>query len=145
MNYRELFHALSPEAALILGALFVLTLDLTIGRKKVAAARWDASVRVALLAIGLAGCFTFAVGANGPAFGGALMLDPLARAHGQDSLALACFCGVHAARSPGPLLRRIGARRRLVHAPNPSSPQASGSLYSGSSNQNAEPPPSAGR
>ncbi len=80
MNYRELFHALSPEAALILGALLVLTLDLTIGRRKIAEARWHASVRIALLAVGLAECFTFAVGANGTAFGGALMLDPLARA-----------------------------------------------------------------
>lgn len=79
-NYAELFAALSPEAALILGALLVLTLDLTIGRKKVREARWDASVRLALLAIALAGCFTFALGANGAAFGGAFMLDALARA-----------------------------------------------------------------
>ena len=47
-NYAELFSALSPEAALFLGALLVLTLDLTIGRKKIREARWDASVRLAL-------------------------------------------------------------------------------------------------
>ncbi|MBL9190378.1 MAG: NADH-quinone oxidoreductase subunit N [Opitutaceae bacterium] len=80
LSYAELFAALSPEAALIVGALLVLALDLTIGRRKIAEARWHASVRIALLAIGLAGCFTFAAGRNGSAFEGTLMLDPLARA-----------------------------------------------------------------
>ncbi|MDP3072174.1 MAG: NADH-quinone oxidoreductase subunit N [Opitutaceae bacterium] len=90
-NYTELFAALSPEAALIVGALLVVVLDLTLGRKKIAEARWHAAVRIALLAVGLAGCFTFASGRPGAEFGGAFMLDALAQATRYSVLVLAAL------------------------------------------------------
>lgn len=98
MNHTELFHALSPEAALIGGGLLALALDLTLGRKKVPEARWHAAVRIGLLALGLAACFTYAAGASGPAFGGALLLDPLARAA---RFAVLLLAGLSLALLPG--------------------------------------------
>ena len=39
MNYTELFRAMLPETALVVGALLVLTFDLTFGRKRSLATR----------------------------------------------------------------------------------------------------------
>ena len=78
-NYSELFHALLPEASLVLGALVALGFDLTAGWKKTSDARWRAAVAIALLAVAVAGYFTITSGAVGSVFGGALVLDSLAR------------------------------------------------------------------
>jgi NADH-quinone oxidoreductase subunit N len=98
VNYAELFHALSPEAVLLAGALLVLGVDLTLGRKKIAAARWNAAARTGLLSVALAACFAYALGRPGAAFGGGFALDALAQATRYGVLALA---GLALALLPG--------------------------------------------
>ncbi|MBL9200635.1 MAG: NADH-quinone oxidoreductase subunit N [Opitutaceae bacterium] len=98
LNYGELFRALSPEAVLVAGALLVLGVDLALGRKKIAEARWNAAARTGILSIGLAACFTYAVGASGTAFDGALVLDSLTRA---TRFAVLILAGLSLALLPG--------------------------------------------
>ena len=77
LNYGELFHALRPEAALVVGALLVLGLDLATGRGRTAVARLMTSTSIALAAVALAAWFACAPTTQGNVFGGALVLDSL--------------------------------------------------------------------
>jgi len=76
-DYAGLFLALRPEASLVLGAVAVLGLDLSVHRNRPQADRLLAAVRVGSLAVVAAGV-TACLGAGGPVYGGALVLDPLA-------------------------------------------------------------------
>ena len=77
LSYGELFHALRPEAALVVGALLVLGFDLATGRGRTAGARLLASVCVGLLAIAFAAWYACDAGPGGRVFGGVLVLDSL--------------------------------------------------------------------
>lgn len=77
MNYTELFRAMLPEAVLVLGALLVLTFDLTLTRNRPSEIRlYVAVVTGSLAAIG-AMYGAFAIGLEDSVFGGALVLDEL--------------------------------------------------------------------
>ncbi|WP_414663170.1 NADH-quinone oxidoreductase subunit N [Horticoccus sp. 23ND18S-11] len=76
-HYRELFNALLPELALVLGALLVLSVDLIAGRGRAAAARLRVSVSIGLLALAAAGYGAHLAGKGGPAFDGVFALDAL--------------------------------------------------------------------
>src|SRR5687767_15413635 len=76
-NYIELARALLPEAALIVGALLVLGIDLFGGRKRTGLRRLRTSVLIGLLALTAAVYGTFEAGMGGNAFGGVMLLDPL--------------------------------------------------------------------
>jgi len=76
-DYSELFGALRPESALVLGALAVLALDLSILRKRRHASRLLFAVLVAGVAVVVAGALAV-VGPHGSIFGGALIFDRLA-------------------------------------------------------------------
>jgi NADH-quinone oxidoreductase subunit N len=77
LSYSELFRALLPETALVLGALIVLGFDLAFGRKKDDAARLRTSVIIGLVAV-VAACYaSIASGLGGPVFRGVLALDEL--------------------------------------------------------------------
>lgn len=80
MNYTELFHAMLPETALVVGALLVLTFDLTFGRKRTLATRLHASVVVGTVAVVAAMYAAFSVGLSDSVFGGVLVLDELTMA-----------------------------------------------------------------
>jgi NADH-quinone oxidoreductase subunit N len=77
LSYSELFRALLPETALVLGALIVLGVDLAVGRKKSAPARLRTSVLLALGAVLAAIYGTLAAGVGGPVFRGVFALDEL--------------------------------------------------------------------
>jgi NADH-quinone oxidoreductase subunit N len=77
-NYRELFHALGAEFALIAGALLVLAADLAFGKNRSLAARLTASVTIAVLAIAASIGLTLQLGHPGAVFGDVLNLDLLA-------------------------------------------------------------------
>ncbi len=77
LNYAELVRALLPEAALTIGALAVLTADLTVGRRQTIDARYRTAVAIGLLALLAALYGTLAAGNAGDAFGGVLVLDML--------------------------------------------------------------------
>jgi NADH-quinone oxidoreductase subunit N len=79
-HYLDLLHAMLPEASLVIGALIVLGLDLTIGRKQNATARQRTSTFIGLIAVIAAGYHAFDAGIGGSVFGGMLMLDNLASA-----------------------------------------------------------------
>jgi len=77
-DYAGLFQALGPEAALVLGALAVLGLDLTLFRRHSLDERLRLALWVGSLAV-LAACVHVGRGGTpGPVFGGVLILDPLA-------------------------------------------------------------------
>lgn len=77
LNYAELFRALLPETALVLGALVVLGVDLFTGRAKSALRRLQVSTMLGLAALVAAFYGTMAAGVDGPVFGGVLILDHL--------------------------------------------------------------------
>lgn len=77
MNYSELFRALLPETALVLGALVVLGVDLATGRTRSAESRLKTSTLLGLGAILAALYGTLATGVGGPVFRGVLTLDEL--------------------------------------------------------------------
>ena len=77
-DYAGLFRALGPEAALVVGALAVLGLDLTLFRRHNPGERLRLALWVASLAVLAAGVHVWRGGAPGPVFGAVLMLDPLA-------------------------------------------------------------------
>ena len=78
LNYHELFRALLPELALVVGALAVLTVDLVAGRGRPACTRLRNSVALGLLALAAAAYGTLAAGKGGPTFEGVFVLDALA-------------------------------------------------------------------
>ena len=90
LDYAGLFHALQPEAHLVLGALLVLGFDLAWARHR-PANRHHVALLLGLLALGLAAWKTISVGALGPAYGGVLMLDALAVATRVGVLGLAAL------------------------------------------------------
>lgn len=77
LSYAELFRAMLPETALVLGALAVLGVDMAFGRGIPAAQRLRRSVSIALAAVLAAVYGSLGAGANGPVFGGVLFLDQL--------------------------------------------------------------------
>jgi NADH-quinone oxidoreductase subunit N len=77
-DYAGLFRALGPEAALVVGALAVLGLDLTLFRRHSLGERLRLALWVGSLAVLAAGVHVWRGGAPGPVFGAVLMLDPLA-------------------------------------------------------------------
>ena len=76
-NYAQLWHALLPEAALVLGALVVLGCDLTLGRGRTQIQRMRVSVALALVAVVGAAFVTLTTATPGDMFGGVLTLDTL--------------------------------------------------------------------
>lgn len=84
-NYSELARALAPEAALVLGALALLGVDLTLGRMWSAARRAQTACALGLLTLAVAFGLCLRIGVPGPLFGGTFNLDPLG---------LACRCAV---------------------------------------------------
>lgn len=104
-HYASLFHALLPEASLVLGALLVLGFDLFSGRRNSASARLSASVIIGLLAIAAAAYHACDAGVGGNAFKGVLVLDSLGLmtrlgALGLAALTLAMAPGVVRLRHP---------------------------------------------
>ena len=90
-NYGELLDALLPEAALVVGALLVLAVDLFAGRGRSREARMRASTYVGLVAIAAAVYFAGSVGHRGPLFGGVFALDALTAATRLGVLVLAAL------------------------------------------------------
>jgi NADH-quinone oxidoreductase subunit N len=91
MNYSELFRALLPETALVLGALLVLAVDLATGRTRSAESRLMTSTLLGLGAILAALYGTLATGVGGPVFRGVLTLDELTLGTRLGVLALAAL------------------------------------------------------
>ncbi|MGA2692945.1 MAG: NADH-quinone oxidoreductase subunit N [Opitutaceae bacterium] len=100
-NYTELFFALRPEAFLVAGALAVLGLDLSIGRRLDDAQRLTQALAVGAFSV-LCACALAWAGPRGAVFGGAFMFDRFAVATRLGVLALTLLVlGVaSAARSP---------------------------------------------
>jgi len=80
VNYTELLHAMVPEAALVVGALLVLTFDLTFGRRRSLDTRLHTSVVTGTVAVVAAMYGAFSVGLTDSVFGGVLVLDELTMA-----------------------------------------------------------------
>jgi NADH-quinone oxidoreductase subunit N len=80
LSYTELFGALLPETALVVGALVVLGYDLITGRQKNGAQRLRAATWIGLGALLAAAYGTMAAGVGGSVFGGVLILDHLSLA-----------------------------------------------------------------
>lgn len=76
-SYLELLGALLPEAALVLGALAVLSIDILSGRAASSERRLGTSVLVALGAVIAAAFGAVASGTGGPIFEGVFVLDTL--------------------------------------------------------------------
>ncbi len=76
-NYAEIFGALRPEAALVLGALVVLGVDLAFGRRRSEAARLRTSALIGLAAIAVAVCSALGAGHAGAVVDGVIVLDSL--------------------------------------------------------------------
>lgn len=76
-NYAEIFSALRPEAALVVGALVVLGVDLMTGRRRTEAARLRTSALLGLFAIALATCSSLSAGHDGAIVDGVIILDSL--------------------------------------------------------------------
>jgi NADH-quinone oxidoreductase subunit N len=77
LGFAGLLHALLPEASLVLGALIVLAVDLTLGRKQSPARRLRAAAVLGLLAVTAAAYHAGNAGTGGAVFGGVLVLDSL--------------------------------------------------------------------
>mgnify|MGYP000288611437 FL=1 len=77
MNYTELLRAMVPEAALVIGALFVLTLDLAFGPRRTLESRLYLAVTTGTAAVVAAMYGAFSSSLAGSVFGGALILDEL--------------------------------------------------------------------
>jgi NADH-quinone oxidoreductase subunit N len=88
LDYAALFNALQPETHLVLGVLLVLGFDLFWARHQ-PANRHHVALTLGLLALALAAWKTISLGAVGPAFGGALMIDTLTVATRVGVIALA--------------------------------------------------------
>ncbi|HUR59757.1 MAG TPA: NADH-quinone oxidoreductase subunit N [Opitutaceae bacterium] len=90
-NYGEILQAMQTEAALVVGALLALGIDLTLGRRWSDPKRLRIAVSVGLVALAGAVHFSFAAGIEGPVFGGVFVLDTLALATRIGVLVLAAF------------------------------------------------------
>ena len=77
VNYSELFRALLPETALVVGALLVLAADLVLGRTRTYGQRLRLSIALALVAVLAAVWGSCIAGVDGDAFRGVLVLDTL--------------------------------------------------------------------
>lgn len=77
MNYLELLSALAPESALGIGALLVLTADLTVGRRRSYETRLQLAVVLGSLGVVGAMYAAFVVGVQATVFGGVLAVDEL--------------------------------------------------------------------
>lgn len=89
--YGDLFRALLPETALVLGAIAVLSFDLIAARRAADARRLRTSMSLGLIAVAAAVYFTGHSGVVGPVFGGVLTIDTLAAASRLGVLALAAL------------------------------------------------------
>jgi NADH-quinone oxidoreductase subunit N len=89
--YAELWRALWPETALVIGALLVLAIDLTLGRSRTAGTRLRIAACLGLVALAAAIYGAFATGTPGSVFGGALVLDALTLATRVGVFLLAAF------------------------------------------------------
>lgn len=103
-DYSGLFAALRPEAALVLGALAALGLDLSVFRRRSPGDRAQLALWVGSLAVVTAAVHVF-MGARGPVFGGVLILDNLAVASRFGVLVLTLLtlgvtCGAPRVRQP---------------------------------------------
>ena len=77
LSYAELLSALLPEAALVLGALLVLTFDLTFGRRRSPGSRLTLATVTGSIAV-ITAMYAATTDLADSVFGGALILDPLA-------------------------------------------------------------------
>jgi NADH-quinone oxidoreductase subunit N len=77
-SYDLLARALSPEIALVVGALLALAADLTFGRRQSLATRLGWALGIGALAIVAAGAALLAVGPVGPVYADNFLLDSLA-------------------------------------------------------------------
>ena len=77
-SYDLLARALSPEIALVVGALLALAADLTFGRRRSLATRLGWALGIGALAIVAAGAALLAVGPVGPVYADNFLLDSLA-------------------------------------------------------------------
>ncbi len=100
-DYSALFHALQPEAHLVLGALLVLGFDLAWARHR-PENRHAVALLIGLIALALAGWRAVVTGAPGPISGGVFVLDELALAARPGVIALA---GLALAMPPPPGMR----------------------------------------
>ncbi len=98
LSYAELFRALLPETALVLGALVVLGFDLATGRARTGAQRLRVATGLGLAALLAAAYGTLAAGVGGSAFGGVLILDNLTLA---TRLGVIVLAGLTLAMLPG--------------------------------------------
>ena len=80
LSFLQLFRALLPEAALVLGALIVLGFDLVVARRRALEERLRAASYLGLMAVAAAMYHALNGGLPGAQFGGVLMLDSLALA-----------------------------------------------------------------
>ena len=78
-DYAALFWALRPETALVVGALLVLSLDLSLLKGRSADARHGIALGLGSLALVVAAWLAW-IGPHGPVFGGVFILDRLATA-----------------------------------------------------------------
>lgn len=76
--YADLFHAVAPETVLVVAALLVIGFDLVVGRRRPLASRQTLALFLGAIGVVAAIALGFSVGAVGPVFGGALIIDPLA-------------------------------------------------------------------
>src|SRR5687768_11408176 len=97
-NYSELIHVLLPEAALVIGALLVLGVDLTVGRRQCLGRRTRVAAGLGVLSLVAAAYFALGAGGDGETLGGVFILDPLALATRLGVLTLA---GLTLALLPG--------------------------------------------
>jgi NADH-quinone oxidoreductase subunit N len=100
-DFSGLLSALRPEASLVLGALFVLALDLSLFRRHAPDKRLRLALRVGALSVAVAAALAWR-GARGPIFGAVLILDPLAVATRLGVLALTLLTLGMVRASPAP-------------------------------------------
>jgi NADH-quinone oxidoreductase subunit N len=80
LDYAQLARAFGPEAALVVGALVVLGVDLSVLRGSALATRQRTAAALGALACIAAIALSWRVGATGVVFGGVIVLDRVARA-----------------------------------------------------------------
>ena len=112
INYTAIFHALRPEASLVVGALVVLGLDLWLGRGRTEGQRLRLSSLVGLLAVAAAICASLGAGSSGEVVDGVLILDSLGLATrvgvlGLTGLTLLLAPGTSRVRNPAELVAII--------------------------------------
>ncbi len=76
-DYAGLFHALRPEAHLVIGAVLVLIFDLAWAKHR-PANRHHVALAIGLITLVMAGFEAASLGASGRVYGGAFMIDQLA-------------------------------------------------------------------